>query len=137
MPSTVKQELSFARKLLAWPPVWVVLAATLVGMAAAYQVTRDYTVYVGSPQDEAYVRNFHPRLDEGGRAYRWSDVYGYVLFPGLGGSRPFTLSVALNPPRPAPVTLIVNGEQFYSQTLLPGWQTVALRVDAAHPAALA
>src|SRR5207249_8936460 len=71
------------------------------------------------------------------RAYRWSDVYGYVLFPGLGGSRPFTLSVDLDPPRPAPVTLIVNGEQVYSQTLLPGWQTVALHVDAAHPTALA
>src|SRR5437879_1791665 len=83
-----------ARRLLLWLPVWIVLALALFGMLAAYQIPRSYTIEVGTPQDEAYVRNFHARLEEGGRAYRWSDVYGYVLFPGLGGSRPFTLSVA-------------------------------------------
>jgi hypothetical protein len=133
---TVKHELSAARTLLLWLPVWLVLAATLVGMAAAYQVTRDYTVYMGTPQDEAYVRNFHPRLNDGGRAYRWSDVYGYVLFPGLGGSRPFTVSLELDPGRRAAVTAFVNGDKLFEQRLEPGWQTVTLHIDGSHPAAL-
>jgi hypothetical protein len=132
----LRDELPVARRLLLWLPVWIVLGVALAGMLAAYQVPRSYSIGVGTPQDQAYVRNFHARLGDGGKAYRWSDVYGYVLFPGLGGSRAFTLSVELDPLRPAPVTLIVNGEQFYSETLLPGWQTVALHVDASHPGAL-
>ena len=54
------------------------------------------------------VLTSHIVLDDQGRPFRWSDVYGYVLFPGLGGSRPFTLSVALDPGRPAPVVLMTS-----------------------------
>src|SRR5215212_3858894 len=105
-------------------------------MVLGYQVTRDYSVFVGTPQDQAYVRNFHARLDDSGHPFRWSDVYGYVLFPGLGGSRPFTLTMDLDPGRTAPVTAIVNSEPFFTETLQPGWHTVVLRVDASRPAAL-
>src|SRR4051812_25256973 len=119
-------ELAAARALLLWWPLWLLIAAALAALATTYQVSRTYTVNVGTGQDEAYVRNFHARLDDQGRPFRWSDVYGYVLFPGLGGSRPFTLSVALDPGRPAPVTAIVNGESLFSRPLQPGWQTIQL-----------
>src|SRR5207253_9261288 len=108
-----------------------------VGLVGAYQAPHSYRVDVGSPRDQAYIRNFHTRLSEPGHSYRWSDVYGYVSFPGLGGSRPFTVSVELDPARDAPVTLIVDGVSLLSRTLHPGWQTVVLAVDATHPSALA
>ena len=102
-----------------------------------FQVPHTYAIAVGTPQDEAYVQNFHARLSDGERSYRWTDVYGYVSLPGLGGSRPFTVTIDMDPGRPAPITLFVNGVQFFSKTLQPGWTTVVLRVDNAHSSALA
>ena len=125
------------RHLLLWWPLWLALAAVVAGLVAAYQVPRQYSIGVGTPSDQAYVLNFHPRLDDNGRPYRWSDVYGYVRFPGLGGSRPFTMDITLDPGRTAPVTLIVNGVTFVRSTLNSGWQTISLRVDSRHPSALA
>lgn len=130
-------ELATARVLLTWLPIWSLLVGFLVGLVAAYQSPHSYSIDVGSPRDQAYVRNFHTRLAEPGHTYRWSDVYGYVSFPGLGGARPFTVSVELDPARVAPVTLIVNGVSLFSETLQPGWRTVVLAIDATHPSALA
>lgn len=130
-------EASLLVRSLLWLPLWLLVLGMLAAIVALYQAPRDYSVQVGTPQDQAYVRNFHARLDDPGRPYRWSDVYGYVDFPGLGGSRPFTLSVALDPGRPAPVTLIVNGVQVLQRGFQSGWQTVTLHIDEKSPAALA
>ena len=92
-------ELAIARVLLAWLPIWLLLIGFLVGLAVAYQIPHSYSIDVGSPRDQAYVRNFHTRLAEPGHVYRWSGVYGYVSLPGLGGSRPFTMGVELDPAR--------------------------------------
>lgn len=129
-------EVGLLRSLLVWPPIWVALAVTLAGMVGAYQAPHTYLVDVGSPRDQAYVSNFHARLEEGGRTYRWSDVYGYLAFPGLGGSRPFTLTIVLDPMRPVSMTLIVNGVQLASGMASPGWQAIQLAVDGSMPAVL-
>src|SRR5438552_9966720 len=134
--SSLFEEWGLARRLLLWPPLWVLLAVALLGFVTAYQIPHGYTVDVGSPQDQAYVHNFHARLQEGSRNYRWSDVYGYVSFPGLGGARPFTAALVLDPSRAAPVNVFVNGEGLFSGTLQPGWQSITLRVDSPHPHAL-
>jgi hypothetical protein len=119
-------------------PVWLLLAAFVAALVLAYQKPQSYQVDVGTPQDQAYVVNMHSRLqEEGGQTYRWSDVYGYVRFPGLGGQRPFTLTVELDPARVAPVTLIVNGATLFTGTLQPDWQTVALRADERWPEVIA
>ena len=124
--------------LLRWWPMWLALGLFVASMVAAYQIPHSYTIDVGSPSDEAYVRNFHTRLTDNsaGPTYRWSDIYGYVLFPGLGGSRPFTVTVTLDTGRQAPVQIIVNGEQMHSGNSAAGWQTITLRVDATHAQAL-
>jgi hypothetical protein len=124
--------------LLRWWPMWLALGLFVAAMVAAYQVPHRYAIDVGSPSDEAYVRNFHTRLTDTstGPTYRWSDVYGYVVFPGLGGSRPFTVTVTLDSGRQAPVQIIVNGEQMFSGSSAAGWRTITLRVDAKHPQAL-
>lgn len=130
-------ELAIARSLLLWLPIWLLTSAFLVALAALYQIPHSYTIDIGSPSDQAYVRNFHARLSDARHTYRWSDVYGYLSFPGLGGSRPFTISVEFDSVRTAPVTLIVNGVSLFSRTVHPGWQTVTLAVDSSHPSALA
>lgn len=134
--ATLLSELTVARALLLWLPIWLLLALTLAGLVATYQVPRSYVIAVGTPQDEAFVRNFHGRLSDNGRPYRWSDVYGYLLFPGLGGSRPFTATVELDPGRTAPVTIIINGVTFLDRQLAAGWQSFTFRVDAQYPSAL-
>ena len=111
----------------------VLMAAASV---AAYQRPATYVVDVGSRQDQAYTRNFHARLDEPGRTYRWSDVYGYVTFPGAGGSRPFTLTATLDAARPAPIEVFVNGEKFFAAEVGPGWRELSFSIDERHPAAL-
>src|SRR5690242_4149854 len=83
--SLVVGEARTARRLLAYWPVWALLGLFILAVLVAYQTPRSYRVAVGSPSDEAYVRNFHTRLSDSTGQYRWSDVYGYVLFPGLGG----------------------------------------------------
>ena len=125
------------RVLLTWLPLWLLLALALAGQIIAYQTTHTYSIPVGSPGDQAYVRNFHGRLDDNGRPYRWSDVYGYIALPGLGGGRPFTVTLTLDPGRPAPVTVIVNGVPLYSKNTQPGWQIVSVAVDTRNPSALA
>ncbi len=130
------EETRAVRSLLAWVPLWGFLASLLAGVVANYQIPRTYSVDVGSPRDEAYVRNFHGRLSDGSNAYRWSDVYGYVLFPGLGGSRPFTVTLQLDPVRKAKVTVIVNGMTGFEGSLEPGWQEAKVKVDAVTPSAL-
>src|SRR4029453_8939569 len=114
--------------LLRWWGLWVVLILFVSGLVVAYQTPRSYLIAVGTPSDEAYVRNFHARLDDGGTPYRWSDVYGYVTLPGLGGARPFTATLMLDTAREAPVHIFANGEQMLSETFEPGWRTVMLRV---------
>jgi hypothetical protein len=120
------------RSWVVWPVVLLVVAMAVV----AYQLPGTYVVDVGSRQDEAYTRNFHTRLQELGRTYRWSDVYGYVTFPGAGGSRPFTLTVGLDTGRPAPVEIHINGERFFAGEVKPGWQEFSFRIDDSHPSAL-
>ncbi|HYP21469.1 MAG TPA: hypothetical protein VEY08_15460 [Chloroflexia bacterium] len=117
--------------------VWLVLLLVAAGSVAAYQRPATYVVDVGSRQDQAYTRNFHARLEEPSRTYRWSDVYGYVTFPGAGGARPFTVTATLDPARPAAVEIFVNGERFFAADVGPGWRDFAFTVDESHPAALA
>lgn len=130
-------EAVFVARLLRWLPIWALLGVTVGLAATAYQTPRSYTVNVGSPQDQAYTRNFHTRLAEGERAYRWSDVYGYVSFPGIGGSRPFTVTALLDPGREATVEVFINGERFMQKRLTAGWQTLTFTGNAKHPTALA
>jgi hypothetical protein len=124
-------------RLLWWWPAWATLGAVLLALTLAYQVPHTYSVDIGSAQDQLYVRNFHGRSEEETPSYRWSGVYSYVAFPGLGGSRPFTASLTLDPERTAPVTIIVNGETLFEGVLQPGWQTLTLAVNEQHPGALA
>src|SRR5437868_3272424 len=72
----IREEATAIGRLLAWLPFWVALVVVLGGLVLAYQVPHVYQVDVGTPRDQAYMRNFHTRLDDNGRAYRWSDVYG-------------------------------------------------------------
>ncbi|MEO8286478.1 MAG: hypothetical protein ABI670_08580 [Chloroflexota bacterium] len=132
----LRSEAKGLARLLVWWPVWLALLLFVGAIVAAYQMPHTYRVDVGQPSDEAYVRNFHTRLIENDTAYRWSDVYGYVMLPGVGGSRPFTLTISFDPGRPAPVTIIVNGEQLLSREFNAGWQTAVLRIDAVHSRAL-
>src|SRR5438067_8752039 len=97
------QEVAFARTMLGWLPVWALLLVALGAIFVAYQRDHNYLIELGTPRDQAYVRNFHARLSEGDRSYRWSDVYGYIKLPGLGGSRPFTVTLDLDAARVAPV----------------------------------
>jgi hypothetical protein len=132
----VRETLTLAR-LLAWWPAWAAVAVLAVVLVFATQRPVTLDLDVGSPRDEAFVRIFHTRLEESGANYRWSDVYGYIALPGVGGSRPFTLGVTLDVPRPAPVTVIVNGETLFEEEVTPGWQTISVPVDETHAAALA
>lgn len=129
-------EAGIVRRLLLWWPVWAVLVAAMALAVAAYQRPGTYVVDVGSRSDQAYTRNFHTRLEEPGRTYRWSDVYGYVSFPGVGGSRPFTVTATLDAQRQAAIEIHINGERFYEGVVEPGWRTFNFRVDEAHPVAL-
>src|SRR5213080_343463 len=104
-------------KRAVWWPLAPLLAVFVGLVVWVYQTPANYTIDVGGLGDEAYTLNFHGRLAEDAPSYRWSDVYGYVTLPGVGGSRPFTVSVAVDPGRTAPVEVFVNGEQFYSGTL--------------------
>src|SRR6476619_198948 len=108
------------RRAVWWP--LALLLVVFIGLVAwVYQAPGEYSIDVGGLSDEAYTLNFHGRTGEVTPTYRWSDVYGYVALPGLGGSRPFVVSMAIGPGRTAPVEVIVNGEQFYSGTLDAGW----------------
>ena len=131
-----RSEIGVAWWLLRWWAIWVALLLFLAGLVVAYQSPRSYTIEVGQPSDEAYVKNFHARLDDNGISYRWSDVYGYVALPGLGGSRPFTITIMLDTERQSPVKIFVNGEEIMNETFSPGWRSVTLRVDSSHPQAL-
>src|SRR3954465_14886752 len=103
------------RRAVWWP--LALLLAVFIGLAVwVYQAPGGYSIDVGGLSDEAYTLNFHGRSGEVTPTYRWSDVYGYVTMPGLGGSRPFTVSTAIDPGRTAPVEVFINGEQFYSGT---------------------
>ncbi|HVF98197.1 MAG TPA: hypothetical protein VND68_00010 [Chloroflexia bacterium] len=126
----------FAVGLLRWWGVWPVLLLVAAASVAAYQRPATYVVDVGSRQDQAYTRNFHARLEEPGRTFRWSDVYGYVTFPGVGGARPFTVTATLDSARPADVEIFVNGERFFAADVGPGWRELAFPVGEVHPAAL-
>lgn len=132
----LRDEVGFYLRLLRWRAIWVVALVTVAASVAAYQRPGKYEIDVGSRQDQAYTRNFHTRLEESGRTYRWSDVYGYVIFPGVGGSRPFTLTVALDSQRPAPLEVHVNGKKFFAAHVEPGWRTLSFKIDESHPAAL-
>lgn len=123
-------------RLLRWWPLLPVLLLFLGAAFLIYQRPGLYVVDIGSPSDEAYTVNFHTRLDDSGATYRWSDVYGYVLFPGIGGGRQSNVSLLVDMGRTAPLQVFINGEQMYSSTLASGWNTLIMRVDATHPVAL-
>ncbi|MEO6458255.1 MAG: hypothetical protein ABIO92_08295, partial [Chloroflexia bacterium] len=105
-------------------------------MVAAYQSPLTFTVDVGSAQDQAYTRNFHSRVTEAGRDFRWSGVYGYIALPGTGGGRPLTATLTIDSARSARVAIIVNGALLHDADLDAGWQTVSVTVDERAPAAL-
>ena len=111
------------------------LLVFVASVALVYQTPATYSIDVGSRQDEAYTLNFHARSDTV-PSYRWSDVYGYIVLPGAGGSRPFTATLTIDPGRTAPVEVFINGEQFFSSPLDAGWHTLEFRVDTSHPQAL-
>lgn len=123
------------RRLLWWP-LAVLLALFLASVMQIYQRGGYYDIDIGALSDEAYTLNFHGRLADNAPSYRWSDVYGYVTLPGMGGSRPFSVTITIDPGRAAPVELFVNGEQFFASTLDAGWRTLDFRVDEQHPQAL-
>ncbi len=126
--------------VLARPWFWGLIGLALVGAVGAYQVRTGYTVDVGGPGDALYVRNFYaPVLDaDGSRTYRRTDVYSYVVIPGVGGGAPYSVTLTLNPGQAAgPETIILNGETYRTGKLPAGWQTYTFAVDAQHPHALA
>ncbi|MDQ3704288.1 MAG: hypothetical protein M3437_03520 [Chloroflexota bacterium] len=133
----IGEEVRFGLRLLRWWVVWPGLLLIVSLSVLAYQLPGTYVVDVGSPQDQAYTRNFHARLEEPGGTYRWSDVYGYVSFPGMGGARPFTLTITLDAQRRAPIEVHVNGVRFFAGEVVPGWQELSFRIDESQPAALA
>src|SRR3954463_15717772 len=107
-----------SRLLIRWlmqPLLWAILALTLLGAVAAYQVRHTYTIDVGGPDDALYLRNFHDRAADpaDGRTYRQGDAYSYIVLPGIGGGVPYSLTLDLHPGQAdTPVTIIVNGETF-------------------------
>ncbi|HET9494763.1 MAG TPA: hypothetical protein VFR15_11075 [Chloroflexia bacterium] len=133
----MRDELSALVRLLGWWPAWLLPVALAIAVVLLTQRPVAVEVDVGSPRDEAFVRNFHTRLEQPGATYRWSDVYGYIALPGVGGSRQFTVELTLDVPRPATVTVIVNGETLFDEEVSPGWRTVEVAVDETHPVALA
>jgi hypothetical protein len=132
----LREEAAYGLRLLRWWVIWPVVLLVAALSVVSYQHPGTYLVDVGSRQDQAYTRNFHARLEEPGRTYRWSDVYGYVSFPGAGGSRPFTLTVTFDTQRPARVEVHVNGEIFYDSDVEPGWHDLTFTIDERHPLAL-
>ena len=133
---SLRSEVSIWASLVRWWPPWLAIALFVGALVASYQSPGRYSIQVGSPSDEAYVRNFHARMSDTSPVYRWSDVYGYVLFPGVGGDRPFTVTLTLDPGRTTPVQIFVSGEQMLARNFTQGWQTLTLRVDETHPHAL-
>ena len=133
----LRGEIGFALRLLVSWALWPIVLAILALAVLAYQRPGSYVVDVGSRSDQAYTRNFHTRLEDMGRTYRWSDVYGYVAFPGVGGSRPFTITTTIDTQRPAPIEIHINGERFFQGEVDPGWQTFSFKVDESHPSVLA
>jgi hypothetical protein len=132
----IRGESATLARLLAWLPVWLLPVVLVAAVTLSTQRPMDFLLDVGSPRDEAFMRNFHTRLEEPGVTYRWSDVYGYIVLAGVGGGRPFTVDVVLDVPRPAPVTVIVNGEPMFDEEIRPGWQTITLQVNESRPLAL-
>lgn len=127
-------------RLLLHPSLLILLAITLVGGAASYQVRHAYSIDVGDNSDVLYARNFHDPLIEKdtGRTFRWSDAYGYVTLPGTGGGVPFSVTLTLNTGRASvPLTIIVNGETYLDEKISEGWRTLTLNVDQSHPQAIA
>src|SRR6476620_10506961 len=109
----LKREALVLVRLLSHPLLWILLSLTLAGAIVAYQIHYSLNLDVGTPIDQAFVRNFHdPRVEDGtGRTFRWSDAYGYVDLSGTGGGVPFDVTLTINTGRPeVPVSVIVNGE---------------------------
>ncbi len=127
-------------RLLTHPLLWILLSLTLAGAIVAYQIHYSFNLDVGTPIDQAFVRNFHDtRVEDGtGRTFRWSDAYGYIDLSGTGGGVPFDVTLTINTGRPeVPVSVIVNGETLLQSTFSEGWRTLTLPVDASHTQALA
>src|SRR6476659_2277232 len=118
----LRREFTILIRLLRQPALWVLLGLAALGIGAAYQNRQAITVDVGTPADTPYLSNFHEiRSDPDGRSYRASDAYGYVVLPGLGGGVPVSLTLSLNPGRAAaPVTVLINGEDYGPQPLAAG-----------------
>ncbi|MEP6776349.1 MAG: hypothetical protein ABJA50_12210, partial [Chloroflexota bacterium] len=136
----LKREALVLVRLLTHPLLWILLSLTLAGAIVAYQIHYSFNLDVGTPIDQAFVRNFHDtRVEDGtGRTFRWSDAYGYVDLSGTGGGVPFDVTLTLNTGRPSvPVSVIVNGETLLQSTFSEGWRTLTLPVDASHTQALA
>ena len=125
-------------RLLARPALWAVVALTLIGLVAAYQVRHAYSLDLGSPSDQAYVSNFQDRDQEpNGPDFRPSGLYSYIELPGLGGGVPYTLSVTLKPVRAnLPITLILDGATLFQGPISGTWQTLTFHIDSHYPPAL-
>src|SRR5688500_11532847 len=124
-------------KFVRWTPAWLLPLLMLTVTVAAYQVPMAFTVDVGSPQDQAYTRNFHGRVSDTERDYRWSGVYGYVVIPGTGGGRAQTATLTLDSERPARVAVIVNGALLHEAEVDAGWQTITVTLDEKYTEAVA
>src|SRR5881394_1964052 len=131
MKNSIQADFSAIGRALARPWLWALLALTVVGLGATWQVRQGYTVDVGGPADGPFVRNFHTPIFDSrtGASYRWTDAYSYVTLPGIGGGAPYSVTLHLNPGRAnVPVTILVNGETLLQRNLSAGWQSIALAV---------
>jgi hypothetical protein len=124
----VREELGALVRLLAWFPVWLLPAALVAAIMLSTQKPVEFRVDVGTPRDEAFVRNFHTRLEEPGHTYRWSDIYGYIVLPGVGSAWSSRLTLGIDVPRTEAVTVIMNGTAVFEGEVVPGWRTLTTRV---------
>ncbi|MGI8856658.1 MAG: hypothetical protein ACR2JW_12985, partial [Thermomicrobiales bacterium] len=127
---------SWLRAALGWQ-LLVLLAASAIGLLAAYQVSRPIRVNIGGAHETPFVENFHGKdiADDNVTHYRWTSATSFVIFKGIGGGRQYAGAVRLRSGRPPgvaqPVTVLVNGVEVTRFTVGADWQTVNFDVRGA------
>lgn len=125
-----------ALKLLASPALYLLLFASILVWAAAYQYKTTYAVDVGGLLDDAYVSGFHDKETTPEFDYRWSTAHAAVSFPGVG-NQPVNVSITHLGLPPAggsspAITVTVRGQLFSLQTY-PERRTDTLFVPRVDP----